>query len=184
MHKQSKLFLVMFSFFGMSAAMLGPIYAIFVKDIGGDILAAGTAWSIYMLISGLGILFMGRIQDRFKDNKKFILLGYVFTSLAYLGYFFVSSVTQLFLVQVLLGIGEMIAVPARDSFYTKYLEKGKFASQWAAWESLWFIIAGISALIGAFIADIFGFKVLFIAMFSSSLIGLIVATQLKDKNDN
>ena len=91
---------------------------------------------------------------------------------------------SLFLVQVLLGIGEMIVVPARDSFYTKYLDKKKMASQWAAWESLWFIIAGIAAILGAFIANKFGFKFLFLVMFILSLIGLVIATQLKDKNDN
>ena len=183
MHKQNKLFLTMFSFFVLSGAMLGPIYAIFVKEIGGDILAAGSAWAIFMIVSGIGILFMGRLQDKFKSNKNFIIWGYLFTSLAYLGYFFVSNIIQLFLVQVLLGIGEMIVVPARDSFYTKYLDKKKMASQWAAWESLWFIIAGIAALVGAFIADRFGFKVLFMVMFGLSIIGLIIATRLKDKND-
>ena len=183
MHKQNKLFLTMFSFFVLSGAMLGPIYAIFVKEIGGDILAAGGAWSIFMMVSGVGILFMGKIQDRFKSNKNFIILGYLFTSLAYLGYFFVSNVIQLFLVQVLLGIGEMIVVPARDSFYTKYINKEKMASQWAAWESLWFITAGIAALLGAFIANRFGFKFLFLTMFILSLVGLAVSTQLKDKNE-
>lgn len=183
MHKQNKLFLAMFSFFVLSGAMLGPIYAIFVKELGGDILAAGSAWAIFMIVSGVGIFFMGRLQDKFKSNKNFIILGYLFTSLAYLGYFFISNIIQLFLVQVLLGIGEMIVVPARDSFYTKYLDKKKMASQWAAWESLWFIIAGIAALVGALIADRFGFKVLFMVMFGLSIIGLIIATRLKDKND-
>lgn len=173
----------MFSFFAFAEAMLGPIYAIFVKDVGGDIIAAGAAWSTFMLISGVGILLMGKVEDKFKSDRKFIILGYGLTSLGFLGYFFVSSVMHLFLVQVILGLGTMILVPARDTFYTRYLEKEKFASQWAAWESLWFIVAGIAALIGAFLAKIFGFKTMFLIMFFISLIGLAVATQLKDKND-
>ena len=181
MHKQNRLFLVMFSFFTLSGAMLGPIYAIFVKEIGGDILAAGSAWAIFMIVSGVGMLFMGKIQDRFKSNKNFIIVGYLVTCLAYLGYFFVSNVIQLFLVQVLLGISEMIVVPARDSFYAKYIDKEKMASQWAAWESVWFIVAGFAAISGAFIVDKFGFKFLFLTMFVLSFIGLILATQLKDK---
>lgn len=184
MHPQNKLFLMMFSFFAIAEAMLGPIYAIFVKNIGGDILAAGGAWSVFMLVSGFGIFLMGKIQDKTKKVKIFIILGYSITSLGFLGYIFISNVAQLFLVQILLGIGTMILVPARDTFYTEYLEKGKFASQWAAWESLWFIIAGIGALVGAFIADRFGFRVLFIVMFIFSLLGLIITTQLKEKNEH
>ncbi|MBI2657908.1 MFS transporter [Candidatus Woesearchaeota archaeon] len=179
MHKQNRLFLIMFSFFGLAESMFGPIYAIYIKGIGGDILEAGIAWSIFMLVSGIGIFIMGKIQDH-KSDKKFILFGYSFVSLGFLGYYFISNIGQLFLVQVVLGIGTMILVPARDSFYTKYLEKGKFASQWAAWESLWYVIAGIAALIGAFIANRFGFQFLFIVMFVLSMIGLVIGTQLKE----
>ena len=179
MHKQHKFFLFMISFFIIATEMFGPIYAIFVKDIGGDVLAAGAAWSIYLIISGIGLFFMGKLEDRIQKDKLFMLVGYSITSLSFLGYFFVSSIIQLFLVQVLLGVGTMIVIPARDSFYTKYLEKGKFASQWANWESTWFIGAGIGALAGGFFAKIYGFRVLFLIMFVLSLIGLVIVTQLE-----
>lgn len=182
MHLQNKLFLIILSFFVFGEGMLGPIYAIFVNNIGGDVLAAGTAWSIFLFVSGIGIFLMGRIQDRYKSDKNFILLGYSLTSLGFLGYYFVSSVIQLFLVQAVLGVATMIVVPARDSFYTRYLEKRNFASQWAAWEGIWHIVTGAAALAGALIAKMFGFKVLFLSMFALSLIGLAVTIQLKDKN--
>ena len=182
MHKQLKTFLVMNSFFVFALGMFGPIYAIYVQNIGGDILAAGTAWSIFTIVSGLGILVMGKLQDRIKNDKPAIMLGYALDALGFLGYFFVSNVKQLFLVQVLLGIGTVIKTPAYDSFYTKYLEKGKFASQWAAWEATWYIVTGIAALSGAFLVKTFGFKFLFLVMFGLSLIGLLASTQLVEKN--
>src|SRR3989344_8912816 len=179
MHRQLKLFLMADSFYVLALGMFVPIYAIFVKEIGGDILVAGSAWAIFMIISGIGILIMGKIQDRFKKDKFFIISGYTFMSLGLLGYFFVSNVFQLFLVQILLGISHVVLIPAYDSFYTKYLEKGKFASQWAAWEGIWYVVTGIAAIIGAFLAKQFGFKSLFLVMFFTSLIGLVISTQLK-----
>lgn len=181
MHKQLKFFLTATSFFALAIGMFGPIYAIFVQEIGGDLLAAGTAWSIFMVTSGAGILLMGKLQDKVKSDKLSMVLGYSLMSLAFLGYYFVSNVKQLFLVQVLLGISTVVVTPAHDSFYTKYLEKGKFASQWSAWEAAWFIVTGIAALIGAFLVKLFNFKILFLAMFFISLIGLVVVTQLKEK---
>jgi len=86
-------------------------------------------------------------------------------------------------VQILFGISMMIQTPVLDSFYTKYLERGKFASQWAVWEGIYFVIMGIAALIGAFFVKVFGFKNLFLVMFLLSLIGLFVAMQLKEKNE-
>ena len=183
MHKQLKLFLTANSFFVLGIGMFGPIYAIFVQNIGGGILAAGTTWAVFMIVSGVGIFVMGKIQDKIGKDKPVIVLGYALESLAFLGYFFVSNVTQLFLVQALLGISRVLITPAYDSFYTKYLEKGKFASQWAAWEGVWYIVTGTAALTGAFLVKIFSFKILFLTMIFVSLIGLLISTQLKEKND-
>ena len=180
MHKQLKLFLAANSFFLLAAGMLGPIYALFVKEIGGGVLVAGSSWAIFMIVSGLGIFIMGGIQDNIKKDKLVIIIGYALESLGFLGYFFVSNVIHLFMVQLLLGISMVIQTPVFDSFYTKYLEKGRFASQWSAWEGMYFTITGVAALIGAFLVKIFGFKVLFLIMFFLSLIGLIVASQLNE----
>ena len=111
-----------------------------------------------MIVSGVGIFIMGKIQDKIKKEKRVILLGYILEMAGYLGYFFVSNMVQLFIVQVLLGISMTIRIPAFDSFYTKYLEPGKFASQWAAWEGVYFIVTGIAALIGALVVKLFGFR--------------------------
>lgn len=183
MHRQLKFFLAANSFFVLAMGMFGPIYAIFVEEIGGDILAAGTAWSIFMIISGIGLFLMGNLQDKIKRDKPFIMAGYALMSIVFLGYFFVSDIYQLFMAQAILGISSVIIIPANDAFYTKYLVKGKFASQWAVWEGAWYITSGVAALIGAFLAKAFGFKALFLIMFFASLIGLAVATQLKDKNE-
>ena len=181
MHKQLKLLLVMETFFVLALGMFGPIYAIFVQKIGGDILDVGTAWSIYMIISGVGIYIMGKVYDKLKRDKLFIILGYFLVSASYLGYYFVSNVAQLFFIQVITGLSSVICVPAMYSFYSKYVDKRRFASEWAAWDSLYRILQGVMALVGAFLAKVYGFKTLFLSMFLLSLIGLGFATRLKDK---
>jgi len=183
MHKQLKLFLAVNSFFVFAIGMFWPIYAIYVQQIGGDILEAGAASAIFMIVSGVGILFMGKVQDKIERDKPVIIVGYSLMSISFLSYFFVSNITQLFLVQVLLGISSVIVTPAYDSFYTKYLEKGKFASQWGAWEASWHIVTGIAALVGAFLAKMFNFRALFMAMFLISLIGLAMSILLKEKDE-
>jgi MFS family permease len=185
MHKQLKLFLVGNSFFTLALGMIGPIYAIFVQEIGGDILAAGASWAIFMVVSGFGIFLMGKFQDKIRRDKPVMIIGYSLTALGFLGYYFVSDVAHLFMVQVLLGLGSVVYIPAIDSFYTKYLEKGKYASEWAAWEGIYFIITGVGAIVGAFLAKTFGFRNLFLAMFFSSLLGLLItATQIHENENN
>ncbi|MBI2656361.1 MFS transporter [Candidatus Woesearchaeota archaeon] len=181
MHKELKFFLGATSFFEFAMGMLGPIYAIYVQNIGGDILTVGTAWSIFMIVSGIGIYIMGQIEDRIKNDRKEIILGYVIMSLGLLGYIFVSNIYQLFVVQVVLGISVVISAPAKDSFYTKYLDKGKYDSEWAAWEGSWYMVTGLAALAGAYLVKVYNFRVLFVIMFALSIVGLILTTQLKDK---
>ena len=72
--------------------MLGPIYAIFVQEIGGDILAAGSAWATFMITSGIGIFLMGKLVDKIQREKPILMLGYALASLGFLGYFFVSNI--------------------------------------------------------------------------------------------
>src|SRR3989338_2057199 len=108
MHKQMKLFLITNSFFVSSMGMLGPIYAIFVRQLGGDVLDAGISWSAFLITSGLGMLFIGKIHDSLKKEKLMITIGYSLQSLAFLGYYFVSNMAQLYIAQVMLGISLMI----------------------------------------------------------------------------
>ena len=183
MHKQLKIFLISNSFFILAAGMLGPIYAFFVKDIGGDILDAGFSWSIFMIISGVGMLIMGKVVDSLKKEKPMMIFGYALQSLGFLGYFFISNKIQLYIVQALMGVSITVQHPVFNSFYTRYLEKEKVAFQWAAWEGTYFIITGIAALIGAFLVKIFGFRTMFLIMFIVSLIGLLAIIKIKEEKN-
>jgi MFS family permease len=177
MNKWLKILLLADSFMLLAMGMLTPIYAIFVEEIGGDILAASWAWALFTFTSGLLIWFFGKLEDN-AQHGRIISLGYMVRCLAFLGYFFVTTEYHLFAVQILLGIGFAISIPAYDSLYSRLLEKGKFASGWGAWEGMNRVVAAIAALIGGFVASIFGFKTLFIIMFIVSLIGLGLSTRL------
>jgi len=181
MNRQLKLLLGLASFFVFAAGMFGPIYALYVKDIGGDILDTGIAWSIFMIVSGIGMFFMGKVHDRIKKEKSIMLMGYALRAIVFLSYIYINSIAQLYFIQLLLGLSLIMTIPAYDSLYTKNLEKGKFASQWAAFESMYFTVQGVAAILGALIVTIFSFTALFIVMFIFSLIGLGLATQIQEK---
>ena len=180
MHKQLKILLPADSFYVLALGMLGPIYAVFVQQIGGNILEAGTAWALFMITSGVGIFLMGDIQDRIKNNKLFLVAGYLMRSLGFLGYYFVSNLVQMFLLQVFLGLTTITIMPASYSFYSKHVEKKNLASQWAAWQGIWDGGQGIAALIGSVIAAFYGFKTLFLVMFSISLMSFVISINLKE----
>lgn len=166
------------SFYEFGVGLLGPIYAIFVENIGGDLLTAGWAWATFSIVCGITLYSMGKFEDKLKKDKWIAVFGFILTSLGILGYSFVSSPWQLFLVQILLGFGWAFGTPAIDSLYAKNIDVKKMDSQWGAWEASMRIMQGFSAIIGAAIAYTFGFKVLFLVMFGFSLVSVFVVARL------
>jgi len=181
MNKTIKILLLISSFFIMAGSLLSPIYAIFVQDIGGDVLTAGTTYSVYAIISGILIYFIGKWEDRVKNQEKLIVLGYFIALISYVGYIFIRRPIELFFVQSLLGISEAIRTPLYDGLYSKNLDRGKFASEWGIWESMNWIITGISAIIGSVIATYFGFMFVLILMAAFALFGFISSLFLLKK---
>lgn len=60
----------------LALGMIGPIYAIFVEDIGGDILDASWAYFAFMITSGVVMYLISHWEDRVKHKEKLVTLGY------------------------------------------------------------------------------------------------------------
>ncbi|MEK7791129.1 MAG: MFS transporter, partial [Deltaproteobacteria bacterium] len=140
-----------------SGALLGPIYAIFVQKIGGDILDASVAFAIFSLVSGAVIFLIGRFEDRVKEQERLIVAGYLIIAVGYFGYLLVQNPLHLFIVQAVIGIGMAFELPAIDATYSKHLDHNRAAYNWGAWEGMNRFMMGGGALLGGIIATAFGF---------------------------
>lgn len=175
MNDHLRVLLITNSIVMFAAAMLGPIYALFVANIGGSILDAGLAYSVYSIVSGLVMIVSGKYSDKFRKEKYAMLVGYFLLSMAFFSYTLVDSVTKLLLVQVLIGFGIAIYYPAYDALYSKNLDKGHFALEWGIDEAKNFFADALGASIGGFIAYKFGFDILFILMGIFTFISMVYA---------
>ncbi|MBI4101343.1 MAG: MFS transporter [Candidatus Nealsonbacteria bacterium] len=160
----------------LAGAMLGPIYAVFVEEVGGDILTAGISFAIFSLVMGTLILVFGKIEDAFlKEKELWIALGYFLMAVGFFSYLFVKSPYHLFLVQAILGLGGAIEAPAYSSVYSRHLDHKKSAFQWGAWDAIRNFAAAAGALAGAALTTVYGFNILFIIMgFLAIISGLVV----------
>jgi predicted MFS family arabinose efflux permease len=93
-----------------------------------------------------------------------VVLGYSLIGAGYLGYTLIDSVTDLLLVQIVIGMGEAVYSPAFDALYSKHLDKGRAGSEWGAWESLNYFSITFGAVAGGLTVKYFGFDVMFQAM--------------------
>lgn len=147
-----------------SGAMLGPIYALFVEEIGGDLLDASLAGAAFALAAGITTFITGKFADKIKESELIIVFGYSFMALGFLSYTMVNSIWSLLFVQMVIGFAEAIYCPAFDALYSKHLNGNRAGSWWGAYESMKYFGTACGAIIGGFIVTNFNFNTLFIVM--------------------
>ena len=148
----------------MAGAMLGPIYALFVEKIGGDLMDASIAGGIFALAAGIATLISGRYSDKLRNSELIMVIGYCIMGAGFLSYIWVDSLWTLFAVQAVIGLGEAIYVPAFDMVYTRHISKNKLGSIWGAWESMNYFTSAFGAVIGGILVTQFSFSLLFCVM--------------------
>ncbi len=144
-----------------AAGVFGPLFALFVQKVGGGATAAGYAFSVYAIGAGLLLYVFARLEDHIVREDLLVVGGFALATAGYIGYIFVGSLLHLLVVQAVLGLAVAIRYPAFDSMYSKHLHQGSYASEWGLFESLQWIVAGISAAAGGLIVATWGFTTLF-----------------------
>ena len=178
-----KILIVADAFANLALGMLGPIYAIFVGKIGGDILDVGWAYFTFTFTSGVILYLISRWENRILHKEKLVVVGYLINALGCLLYYFTETQTMLLFVQAVLGIGIAVISPAFDSMYSHFVRTDEEASDWGAWEAMGYMVAAVAAVLGSMVANNYGFGVLFLVMFAASLVGAIVSFLLFRNKD-
>ncbi|MFC1600074.1 MFS transporter [Patescibacteria group bacterium] len=148
----------------LAGGMIGPIYALFVEDIGGSILDASFAGAMFALAAGVTTFISGKYADHNKHKEKIVVFGYLVMGAGFMLYTLVNSIFTLMIVQVIIGFGEAIYLPAFDAVYSKHLDHNKEGQQWGAWESVYYFATAIGAAVGGYIVVYSGFNLMFILM--------------------
>jgi hypothetical protein len=142
-------------------AFLGPIYAIFVKNIGGDVFEAGATYAIFAIVSGIFIFTVGRSMFFKTHLRQMIVLGFGLFTLGGIGYLLVQNPIQLFILQIFMGLAEGILEPSWDGLFSADLTEEQSAHSWATFAGGKSILVGIGALVGGALVTLYSFHTLF-----------------------
>lgn len=148
----------------ISGYMFIPIYAIFVEQIGGNLMDAGFAAGIFAVSATIVTFFAGKLSDRKRYSKYILLYGYLLIGFGFFSLQYITTIKMLFIIQVIIGMGEAVYSPAFDKLYSQHVNKKSAGKQWGAWESLSYFSHAVGSCVGAIIAYYFSFNVLFIVM--------------------
>lgn len=160
-------------------SLFGPLYAIFVLEIGGSAFHAGASWGFYMFIAGISMFYFSRIEDScIKCRKKMIVTAYFILSIGSLGFILVQGPIELYIVQFINAIGIGMLDPAWKAIYGKTEDKGKEAEEWALYEGVDKILIAIAALLGGIFITYFSFRMLFVIIFAVQITAAFVSMKI------
>ncbi|MFH1175014.1 MAG: MFS transporter [archaeon] len=177
MHKQIKKLLLINSFFLLGANLFAPLYALYVQQIDAHIVNVGAIWGVYILSVGLFVLFIRKFENNLKKTSKYLILGFFLRALGWVGYLFAARLWHLYVIQIVLALGEAFGTPAYRSLFSNYLDKGQYSSEWGLDIFFTCIITSIAAFAGGLIVQYYNFKTLFVIMICFSLLSVFLALQ-------
>jgi DHA1 family multidrug resistance protein-like MFS transporter len=167
----------------ISLGMLVPIYALFVRQVGGNALSAGLTAGALAFASGLSALLSGRLIDHFSQaqTRYFLVIGWALIGVSCLLYLLVHNVTALFIVQIISGFLKTISAPAFDTIYARHLDRSSTGQEYGVWEASFFMTAGVGAVLGGTVVSLYGFSGVFITMAVLAFIAAAYIAVLNDK---
>lgn len=175
MEKFRKILLISDGFYLLSGGLLGPIYALFVEEVGGDLLDASITFALFMLTAGIVVFLLSLWEDRVKHHRKFVIAGYALGVVGTFGYLLVESTMSLFIVQIVLGFSAALKDPSYDALFSESSTKRHLVFAWGEWEAMDYFTLGIGALMGGVVAHNFGFDSLLLIMFGFSILSFLIS---------
>src|SRR3989344_4152544 len=176
--KKTKILLYSNNLWVFGEGMLGPLFAVFAQRLGGSVLDISWAWSIYLVVTGILVILIGKVSDVKISKEKLMIAGSFLNALFTFGYIFVSTPTQLFLVEAELGVAAALSSATWSALYAEHGDIGRSGYIWGLANGQSQLTMGIAIIVGGFIVNHFSFTVLFITMGIIQLVAAIYQAQI------
>jgi DHA1 family quinolone resistance protein-like MFS transporter len=166
--------------------LIDPIFAVFASEhvMGGSLSAVGIAIGIFLITKSLVQLPFSRKIDNCDDqfDIRWLLIGDVLVVLAPVIYLFSGSIGWIFFAQFINGVGAGLAYPAWLGLWSTHLDKKRESFEWSFYSTVTGLVAAVAAVIGAYIANTYGFEYTFVGVIVLSLFGVGSILYLRSLN--
>ncbi len=177
---QARLLLKISFLVTFSESMLVPMYAVFTEKVGGSILDAGIAYSVFSIATGLVIALLGTRDVFERHTRRFLIVGFLGSVICDVGFIFVQNRWQLFGVQVVAGLASGLIEPAWDALFSDGIEESA-AKHWSIWAGGTHLLAGLAAVVGGVVVSLSSFTVLFITMAVIDMVAVLLILRTRSR---
>ena len=163
MNKPLKL-LTINSVFVLAGNLLGPLYAVYIEGLGGSIAVVSGTWSVMLLTTTIVNFILIRYGDKVKQHEYFLIAGFIFRAIAWIGFAHALNITTIILLQIVIGLGEAVGSTGFDSIMAEHLDKSNHIRDYAIWRTISNVLASIATFTGGLVVTIYGFSPMFYFM--------------------
>ncbi|OIN88992.1 hypothetical protein AUJ59_02640 [Candidatus Beckwithbacteria bacterium CG1_02_47_37] len=86
----------------------------------------------------------------------------------------INSLTMLVALQIILGLGKALGLPAFDSIFAEHLDRNKHVREYGDWKLIYNLTLALGTIVGGLLVVRFGFNVLFIIMSFLALVSSVI----------
>ena len=176
--REIRLLLIGSNLWSVGEGMFAPLLSVYAEHIGGNVLDLTWAWAVYMFVTGLCMLAVGLLADRWSASGQLMIAGYALNALCTFAYLLVATPTHLLLVQAGLGVASALATPTWDALYTAYAPPQQAGTLWGAAHGQTYLITGVAILLGGYMVYLGSFTLLFIVMGIIQVIAALYQAQI------
>jgi MFS family permease len=148
--------------YSLGVGLLGPIYPIFVVNrFSASVLDIGILYAIFCLVAAVFKIVSGRLADTYGKERIF-LAGVIMGALCSLGYIYVLSLPQLYIVEFFFGVAHAFQRPSLLALMVDLSDKKRRSTVLGVFESVYDVTEAVAAMLATVIASRIGFETLFL----------------------
>lgn len=174
-----KVFLVANSIFAFAFGLFTPFYVIFLRDFGGGVQQFGFAIGLMALSQALISYFIGKYADKF-GRKIFLLINGFVTSILIFGYSLITSLIQLYILQILNGMIMALGATTETTFLGDITEKQFRGRDVGKYHAAVGVMAAIAMMGGGYIVGELGFNIIFYITSSIIFVATLILFYIKE----
>ena len=182
-NKAIQVLLIFIFIFNIAAGLYMPIIAIYLNQniLGATLATIGVSIAIYSIIKSIFQLLIAKKLDNFKGEKTdfiFLLTGILLAIIYSLGFLYIKNVNHLYVLQILTGIADAAILASYYAIFSHHIDKDSQGFEWSLFSVVGLTVsAAIGSVIGGYLANTYGFKIIFIlAAIFNSIAAIILIT--------
>ncbi len=156
--------------------LVNPIFAVYITSQiqGGNLELVGLASAVFLILKSFVQIPVAKYIDQKKgevDDAVVMTLGTFVISLVPFLFILAKSAPHVLVLQVLHGLGAALVTPGWMAIFTRHIDRHQEAEEWSIYMSMTSLGMALAGALGGFLAEAFGFKLVFVLVGIISTVG-------------